>query len=345
MQVPCARVRSWPAHESQLGTVLRRAVSKLAPLPLLHVPPDLLLSQVLIYEQNVFFFWVLTFLVLNTSPVTRSTSLGARNSNMNSKYPRRLPILAAVLLPGVIATPSPQFPGFSSGSNPFSSSGGGSSSSSSSSSSSGNFNFGQNGNSNGGAPFDIDAAMQARAIHGVLAALAMVVLFPSGSIAMRVIPGKYAIWIHAMAQLIAYVVYICAVGLGLYLIREVQIPGQGSLMDNPDTNYHPIIGLVVLVALFIQPILGMIHHAKFKKLRRRQIWSYLHIFNGRIFITLGIANGALGLYMAGESKERKTAYIAVAGVMWGLWMASAVWDEFKRWRASKRALGRGGEPL
>lgn len=116
-------------------------------------------------------------------------------------------------------------------------------------------------------------------------------------------------------------------------------------MSNPDTNYHPIIGLVVLVALSLQPLLGMIHHAKFKKLGRRQIWSYLHIFNGRICITLGITNGALGLYMARESKARKTAYIAVAGVMWGLWMASAAWGELKRWRASKRALGRGGEPL
>ncbi|KAM7185243.1 hypothetical protein V8F33_012527 [Rhypophila sp. PSN 637] len=173
----------------------------------------------------------------------------------------------------------------------------------------------------------------------------MVIFFPLGSIAMRVIPGRHAIHVHAIAQMIAYVVYICAVGLGLYLVREVQIPEVGNLMDNPETNYHPIIGLVVLVALFLQPLFGVIHHAKFKKTGRRQIWSYLHILNGRIFITLGIANGALGLYMARESKERKTAYIAVAGVMWGLWMSSAAWGEFKKWRASKTALRRGGEPL
>lgn len=140
-------------------------------------------------------------------------------------------MLASILISRVMATP--QYPDFLSGSNPFSSSGGdGSSSPSSSSSSSsdnslGNFNFGQNGDGNS-APFDIDAAMQARSVHGALAALAMVVLFPVGSIAMRVIPGP--IWIHAMAQIIAYVVYIAGVGLGLYLVREVQIPGQGSLV-------------------------------------------------------------------------------------------------------------------
>ena len=74
--------------------------------------------------------------------------------------------------------------------------------------------------------------MRARAIHGVLGALAMVVLFPAGSIFMRVIPGRFAIWIHALAQLVAYVVYIAAVGLGLYLVREVQIPfGGGNLVS------------------------------------------------------------------------------------------------------------------
>ncbi|KAK0616743.1 hypothetical protein B0T14DRAFT_538527 [Immersiella caudata] len=164
----------------------------------------------------------------------------------------------------------------------------------------------------------------------------MVILFPLGSIFMRVIPGRFAIWIHAAAQMIAYLVYIAAVGLGIYLVRMVQIPfGGGSLLTNPNTSYHPIIGLVVLVFLFFQPILGAIHHAKYKKVGGRQIWSYLHLFNGRIFITLGIANGGLGLWMARESDKLKTAYIAVAVVMWVLWMLSAVWGEWRRWRAIK----------
>ncbi|KAK0707651.1 hypothetical protein B0H67DRAFT_494394 [Lasiosphaeris hirsuta] len=165
----------------------------------------------------------------------------------------------------------------------------------------------------------------------------MVLLFPLGSIFMRVIPGRFALWIHGIAQLIAYAVYIASVALGIYLVRSVQLPQGGDLMSNPNVSYHPIIGIVVLLALFLQPFLGMIHHAKFKKIQRRQIWSYLHIFNGRIFITLGIANGALGLWMAGASNQIKTAYIAVAVVMWVLWMLSAVWGEWKRWRANRYA--------
>lgn len=108
-------------------------------------------------------------------------------------------------------------------------------------------------------------------------------------------------------------------------------------MSNPNTSYHPIIGIVVLAFLFLQPILGIVHHAKFKKIQRRQIWSYLHIFNGRIFITLGIANGGLGLWMAGASDRLKTAYIAVAVVMWALWMLSAIWAEWRRWRNARMA--------
>jgi hypothetical protein len=89
-------------------------------------------------------------------------------------------------------------------------------------------------------------------------------------------------------------------------------------LTNTAVNYHPIIGIVVFIALFFQPLLGFIHHAKFKKLGRRQIWSYLHLFNGRIMITLGIINGGLGLYLAGASKGLKTAYAVVAAVMWAL---------------------------
>ena len=205
--------------------------------------------------------------------------------------------------------------------------------------------------------FDIDAAKRARAIHGILAALAMVVLFPAGSIFMRVIPGRPALWVHALAQVIALIVYIAAVGLGIYLVREVQIPfGGGDLvriqscfpttgkiadggvqMTNPSTSYHPIIGIVVLAFLFFQPILGLIHHARFKRVRQRQVWSYLHLFNGRIFITLGIANGGLGLWMAGASSRLKTAYVAVAVIMWVLWMLAAVWGELRRYRANKYA--------
>lgn len=104
----------------------------------------------------------------------------------------------------------------------------------------------------------------------------------------------------------------------------------------PSINYHPIIGLVVLGALFFQPVLGLIHHARFKKLRRRQIWSHLHLWNGRLMIPLGIINGGLGLRIAGAPGRLVAAYAAVAAIMGGLWIAVSVMSEVRRAKQTER---------
>ncbi|KAK0643688.1 hypothetical protein B0T16DRAFT_290159, partial [Cercophora newfieldiana] len=164
----------------------------------------------------------------------------------------------------------------------------------------------------------------------------MVVLFPLGSIFMRVIPGRFAIWIHGIFQALALCVYIAGAGLGIYLVTYVTIPfGGGNLLQNESTNYHPIIGIVTLAILVPQPILGYVHHARFKAVRRRQVWSYLHIFNGRIGVTIGIINGGLGLNLAAASAYRKRVYIIVAAVMWSLWMLVAIWSELMRFRRNR----------
>lgn len=101
-------------------------------------------------------------------------------------------------------------------------------------------------------------------------------------------------------------------------------------MSNPNAKYHPIIGLVVTGMMAVQPVLGLVHHVRFKRTGRRGVWSYLHLFNGRIGITLGITNAGLGLWMAREGKGVKIAYIVVAVVMWTMWMTAAAWGEAKR---------------
>jgi sulfite exporter TauE/SafE len=87
----------------------------------------------------------------------------------------------------------------------------------------------------------------------------------------------------------------------------------------------------------IQPVIGVIHHKVYKRLQRRQIWSYLHLANGRVGITLGIINGGLGLHLAGASDYRKRVYAIVAAIMWALWMGVAVWAELRRVRRSRQA--------
>ncbi|SPQ26745.1 956d8e0d-6cc6-48b4-a4b8-530511292064 [Thermothielavioides terrestris] len=217
--------------------------------------------------------------------------------------------------------------GFGPGSDPGSGSGSGTGSS----------GFGPNfGNFPGGFNFDVAEATRTRAIHGILGAIAMVALFPSGSILMRILHGRLALWMHALTQLMGLAILLACVGLGIHLVQEVQAIGL-DLFKEPSINYHPIIGLVVAACLLLQPPLGLIHHAKFKKLQRRQIWSHLHMFNGRLAITLGIVNGALGLWIAHASSKVKTAYVAAAAVMWAIWMLTALWSEWRRWRTAAQA--------
>ncbi|KAI1336958.1 hypothetical protein F5Y15DRAFT_192211 [Xylariaceae sp. FL0016] len=184
--------------------------------------------------------------------------------------------------------------------------------------------------------FDIDAATRIRNIHGILGALAFAFLFPLGSIFMRLIPGRLAWIVHALTQIFAYIIYVAAAGLGLYLVSMVRMPADGgSLMSNPKTNAHPIVGIVLLVALFIQPFLGVLHHARFKKLGCRTAVSHVHLWLGRLGITLGIINGGLGLQLSLAPSRAVAAYSVVAAIMWLLWLLSAILGEVRRSRARR----------
>lgn len=91
--------------------------------------------------------------------------------------------------------------------------------------------FGGSGGSRGSrAGFDVESAMSYRRIHGILAAAAMVLLFPIGSILLRVLPGRVGFWAHAIFQALALCVYIAGAALGIRLVQMVRIPNFGSLV-------------------------------------------------------------------------------------------------------------------
>ena len=180
------------------------------------------------------------------------------------------------------------------------------------------------------------------AAHGVLAALAFVIFFPTGSILIRL--GSFrGLWIvHGLFQLFAYVVYLAAFGIGIWMINNTPV----NLME----NNHPIVGIVIFAGLFFQPILGFIHHLKYKKYNCRTIWSYAHLWLGRILITLGMLNGGLGLLLASDApaftgiaptRAQIIVYSIAAGTMWLLWVAAAIYGERKRKVLRKVALNNG----
>lgn len=108
-------------------------------------------------------------------------------------------------------------------------------------------------------------------------------------------------------------------------------------------EYHPVIGIVVFVLLFFQPIFGFLHHAMYKKHQSRTLWSYTHLWLGRIVITLGMINGGLGFELADTmnmgSRTGMIVYAVVAGVIWLAMVAAALLGERRR-----RAANAGRPP-
>lgn len=86
----------------------------------------------------------------------------------------------------------------------------------------------------------------------------------------------------------------------------------------------------MFIALLFQPILGVLHHLGFKKHGNRTVISHLHIWIGRIMVTLGIVNGGLGLLLAANSRSGEIIYAVVAAVFWFVWMVAACFGEVRK---------------
>lgn len=156
--------------------------------------------------------------------------------------------------------------------------------------------------------------------HGVMASLAFVAIFPIGGIIIRLANFSGLVWIHAAIQILGYLVFTCAVGMGIWI----------AMKGNYLTNHHPIIGLVLFVLLFAQPFGGLLHHRMYKKSGSRSIVSYLHVNLGRVLILLGMINGGLGLKLAGVARKYVIVYSVFAGVMGVAYIAAMVVGEMKK---------------
>jgi len=111
----------------------------------------------------------------------------------------------------------------------------------------GGYGGGNNGGSSGSNPFgdgnggfngissflgfDIHKAEAIRLAHGVIACLAFVIFFPLGAIFMRILPGRLSIIVHALFQLFAYVLYIIAFGLGIWMASTIRFGGRFNFVS------------------------------------------------------------------------------------------------------------------
>jgi len=108
--------------------------------------------------------------------------------------------------------------------------------------------------------------------------------------------------------------------------------------------------------------MGYIHHVNYVATGKRGLWSYAHIWNGRLVMLLGIVNGGLGLDFAvikhksfgviiGKvDKKWAIAYSVVAGIVGLLYIGGlvgkALMDEAKGSKREESHGSRdGGTPI
>ena len=128
--------------------------------------------------------------------------------------------------------------------------------------------------------------------HALLAVLAWALFMPVGAIVLRLnIQSPHLLKIHAFCQVSAYLAYIVAAGMGVYMIRQ-SAPHQDLWH-----NAHPLIGLAILAVGLFQPVWGLIHHGIFKRKMTdwqtgrsqskpgRTAWGRVHLWVGRILIS------------------------------------------------------------
>ncbi|KAK5133931.1 hypothetical protein LTR08_007160 [Meristemomyces frigidus] len=156
--------------------------------------------------------------------------------------------------------------------------------------------------------------------HGALASLAFVAIYPIGAILVRLASFRALAWVHGGVQVFGYAVFVAAAGLGIF------IANRDDYLREP----HAIIGMLLLGILFFVPLMGIIHHNMYKTVQRRTMWSYGHIFTGRVGIVLGMINGGLGLQLAKAGGSYTTAYGVFAGLIGAIYITTIVFAEFKR---------------
>lgn len=163
-------------------------------------------------------------------------------------------------------------------------------------------------------------------IHALCLCGALILLFPSGAILLRVFP-KSVRW-HWVNQTILSCIAAVGFVIGFYL----------STQFNKSQSYgsaHQILGIIILLAIISQWAMGFWHHRLYKKTQASSIFGVVHRYFGFIVILLAIINGGIGLNWSYASNGVLIGYsigvIVVSIVIIGL----LGWARFKASRGGK----------
>lgn len=135
--------------------------------------------------------------------------------------------------------------------------------------------------------------------HGILCTLAVVVIFPIGAILLR-FSTRHPVSIHKWTQLLGCATYLAGFIAAALLWAHMADDLGWSL------GRHGALGLAVSICVFLQALLGLWNHRRYKiKYRaalegqpaappRMTAMAWLHILLGWFIVLAGMVNGGLG---------------------------------------------------
>lgn len=127
-------------------------------------------------------------------------------------------------------------------------------------------------------------------IHGLIMCIVFVLLFPFGSLILRVWNKVKA---HAIVQVIATILFCMAFAAGIVVSSKYN-------RSKHFNSAHQVIGILLLIAILSQLVLGILHHRVYKKEQRKTIRGWIHLYLGPAIIFFGLINGGLGFAFARE---------------------------------------------
>ncbi|QKX59257.1 uncharacterized protein TRUGW13939_06389 [Talaromyces rugulosus] len=166
-------------------------------------------------------------------------------------------------------------------------------------------------------------------IHAVVICTAFIAIMPGGIIMLRVIPASVR-W-HWVNQSVAAILAGIGGILGLWL----------STMFNKSKHYnsaHQVLGLICVIATFIQWGLGFWHHRQYKRTLKSTKYAPTHRYLGRFIIPLAIVTGGIGLTWSYASRGVVIGYVVAVIVLAVATTSSVMWKSYASLRSQRTQM-------